>query len=172
MADTTATTKETIDITPESPEERLQEATNFVRRRMFWSAGVGLIPIPIFDFVALTALQVDMVRVLARDYGVPFRKEAAKSIITGLVGSVAPISLTGPVASVLKAVPIVGMPLGVLTLPILGGASTYAVGKVFIAHFEAGGTLLNFDPEAMNDYFKEKFAEGKDIIKDAKKVGK
>ncbi len=150
-------------------ERRLEEANNFVRRRMFWSAGAGLVPVPLFDLLALTGMHIDMVRVLAKDYGVPFKRDLAKTIVTGLLGGVVPVSMAPTVGSLLKAIPIVGLPLGVLSMSILGGASTYAIGKVFIAHFEAGGTLLNFDPEAMNEYFMEKFAEGKAMIKDAKK---
>ena len=50
--------------------------------------------------------------------------------------------------------------LGVLTAPVFTTASTYAVGKVFIQHFEAGGNVLNFDPEAMREHFKDEFEQG------------
>ncbi len=149
--------------------QRLEEANNFVRRRMFWSAGVGLVPLPLVDLVALTAMQIDMVRVLAKNYDVPFRRDAVKSIVSGLLGGVVPVSMAPTFGSVLKAVPIIGAPLGILSTSILGGAATYAIGKVFIMHFEAGGTILDFDPDAMNDYFMEKFNEGKQMVKDVKK---
>jgi hypothetical protein len=41
------------------------------------------------------------------------------------------------------------------------GASAWALGKVFIRHFESGGTLLNFDPEGAKEHFKEQFEEGR-----------
>lgn len=182
MAEAAAKSKEEVNVEEEvveeevveplSDEERLVEANNFIRRRMFWSAGVGLIALPVVDLVALLALQIDMVRVLAKYYDVPFKRDVVKSIISGLLGSIVPVGLAGPVAYVVKNIPLVGLPLGVLSMSILGGASTYAVGKVFIAHFEAGGTLLNFDPEAMNEHFKEKFAEGKEIVSEMKKKKK
>lgn len=152
-----------------SDAERLLEAQNFVKRRMFWSAGAGLVPLPVFDMVALTALQVDMVRVLAGYYDVPFRKELVKSIVTGLVGGVLPVAAAPSVSSLIKFVPIVGTSLGMLSMTILGGASSYAVGRVFISHFEAGGTLLDFDPAKMNDFFREKFDEGKELVGKMKK---
>ena len=37
---------------------------------------------------------------------------------------------------------------------------TYALGKVFIQHFAAGGTFLSFDPEAVRDYFQTQLQEG------------
>jgi hypothetical protein len=42
-------------------------------------------------------------------------------------------------------------------LPALALASTVAVGRVFLQHFEAGGTLLDFDPEKMKSYFEAEF---------------
>jgi len=33
----------------------------------------------------------------------------------------------------------------------LGGASTYAIGRVFKQHFEKGGTLEDFDPKKVAD---------------------
>jgi hypothetical protein len=32
---------------------------------------------------------------------------------------------------------------------------------VFITHFEAGGTLLGFDPQKVRDYFKSEFEKAK-----------
>ena len=43
---------------------------------------------------------------------------------------------------------------GVIALPGLAFASTYAIGKVFVLHFEAGGTLLDFDPLKMRAHFE------------------
>jgi hypothetical protein len=34
-------------------------------------------------------------------------------------------------------------------------ALTYAIGRVFIHHFELGGTLLNFDADKLRSYFRE-----------------
>ena len=48
-----------------------------------------------------------------------------------------------------------------------GGATTYAVGKVFIQHFEMGGTLLNFNPDEVRKYFQEQYQQG---MKKTKKV--
>jgi hypothetical protein len=67
-------------------------------------------------------------------------------------------------ASLAKAVPFFGSTLGYLTLPLLGGASTYAVGRVFLQHFESGGTFLTFDPEQVRDYFAEQFEAGKLMV--------
>jgi lipoate-protein ligase A len=45
----------------------------------------------------------------------------------------------------------------------IGGAATYAIGRVFIQHFESGGTFLDFNPEKVREYFKEQFERGKGV---------
>jgi len=42
----------------------------------------------------------------------------------------------------------------------LGAGITYGIGKVFVQHFESGGTFLNFDAQKTKDYFKSQFKVG------------
>jgi uncharacterized protein (DUF697 family) len=74
----------------------------------------------------------------------------------------------GLFTGLVKFMPPVGIIVGVLSFPVIAAASTYAVGKVFIQHFEAGGTLLDLDPERMKTYFQNYYKEGLDV---AKKLG-
>ena len=46
-------------------------------------------------------------------------------------------------------------------MPAVNGAFSYAVGRVFIRHFESGGTFLDFDADKVRGYFNEQFREGK-----------
>ncbi|MDE2463441.1 MAG: GTPase, partial [Alphaproteobacteria bacterium] len=61
-----------------------------------------------------------------------------------------------------------------VTLPSLAAASTYALGKVFIQHFESGGTFLDMDPDKVSAYFKEQYEykRSADASADAKKAAK
>ncbi len=144
-----------------SLENRRHEAQNIVNTYMGWSTGAAFLPVPWVDLAAVTAIQIKMVADLAEVYDVPFSKNVAKSIIAGLIGSVLPATLARGLSSVIKAIPGVGTFLGVITAPAFASASTYAVGRVFIQHFESGGNMLNFDPDAMRDYFKDEFEQGK-----------
>jgi uncharacterized protein (DUF697 family) len=67
------------------------------------------------------------------------------------------MAATGLLATGVKFLPVIGTTVGLLTMPGLSVAATYAVGKVFIAHFEAGGTLLDFDPEKVREHFRAEF---------------
>ncbi len=148
--------------------ERLAMANEIVRNRVYWSIGAGLIPIPIFDMGALIAIQLEMLSRLAKLYNQSFRKDIAKNIVVTLMGSVLPTLAAGPMAGFLKLVPIIGYTTGALSMCILGGASTYAVGKVFTKHFELGGTLFDFDPARKMEEFSQTFEEGKTVVNEMK----
>ena len=145
------------------------EVHDIVKHHVWGSLGVGLIPIPLVDFVALTGVQMNMLRRLAKTYDIRFSKDIVKNVIATLVGGGIPTTVSMPVASLMKTIPWVGQAAGALPMPALAGASTYALGKVFIQHFESGGTFLNFDPEAVRDYYNEMFKEGEKYASEAKK---
>ena len=140
-----------------------------LRNHIIGSMGVGLIPVPIVDLVALSGIQLNMLRKLAKAYDIPFSKDIVKNIIASLLGSGIPVTFSGALASLMKTVPVIGQATGALAMPILAGATTYAIGKVFIQHFASGGTFLNFDPDEVRDYFYEMFKEGKEVVSDLKK---
>lgn len=139
------------DQEPEGAREAA--ALQLVKRKMWWSAAVGAVPIPFVDFAAVTAMQLSMLRELCRMYGVDYREDRAKEWVGALVGGVAP--------TVLKSVPLFAMTVGLISGPLFYGGSTYAVGRVFMEHFATGGTLLTFDAEKMRAYFQNFYAEAR-----------
>jgi uncharacterized protein (DUF697 family) len=147
------------------------EMEKVIMHHVWASIGIGLVPIPAVDMVALTATQLNLVRKIAKLYEVPFLQDKVKNIIGSLIGSVLP-SATGPAlaASITKSVPIIGWTAGAITMPAIAGASTYALGKVFVQHFGTGGTFLTFDPEKAKKYYAEMFKEGKGVANEAEKV--
>ena len=142
---------------------------NTIRNHVLGSMGVGLIPVPVVDLVALTGIQLNMLRKLAKAYDVPFLKDKVKNMLASLIGGGLPVTFSGAFTSLMKSVPIVGQTAGALAMPILAGATTYAVGKVFTQHFASGGTFLNFDPDAVKDYYYEMFKEGQNMASKIKK---
>ena len=144
-----------------SPHEAA--ANKIVNQNMLWAAGVGIFPIPVVDFVGITAVQLKMINDLANLYGIPFRRDVGKSIVASLIASLgAPTLAFGTVGSILKGLPLVGPVLGGLALPGFSAALTYAIGRVFIQHFETGGNMLDFDVEGMRAHFAKAFEEGKE----------
>lgn len=163
--------KSCSEVTLFDDEDQLREikAAEIVKRYMLWSMGAGLIPVPIVDVGVLSGVQLKMLAVLSRHYQVPFCRNAGKSAIATLLGFVTANSLRGSVVtSFLKALPVVGF-LGSVSMPIYSGAITYAIGKLFVQHFESGGTFLTFKPYKVKEHFEKLFKEGKAIASNLKK---
>jgi len=127
--------------TATNPVNRRQDAQRLVDRYAKYAAGAGLVPVPLVDVAAIGAVQLKMLGALARHYDVPFDPERGKAILAALTGSVMS-SLAG--YQVLK---LFGPLAGILGVSGFASAATYGVGRIFIAHFESGGTLLDVDVE-------------------------
>jgi uncharacterized protein (DUF697 family) len=67
----------------------------------------------------------------------------------------------GLFGSALKLIPFSGSIVGSVGLAAFGSAATYAIGKVFVAHFERGGTLKSFSAEEVEADLKKEFADAK-----------
>ena len=140
--------------------ERAKHAETIIRNHVIWSLGAGFIPVVAADVLAVSALQLDMIRQLCRVYDVNFSETQGKAIVTSLTSSTLARLGAGSIA---KLVPVVGSVLGGVTNSVFAGASTYALGEVFKKHFESGGTILDFDPERLKKLYKEKFEKGKKV---------
>lgn len=129
--------------------------------------GAGLIPVPFVDIVAVSGVQLKMLAELSKVYGIEFQENRGKAIISSLIGYIVPSTLSfGSLGSLLKAVPVVGAFVGGPSMALFCGASTYALGKVFIQHFESGGTFLTLDPAKVKEYFERAFEEGSKVASD------
>ncbi len=152
-------------------DNALDVAQDLVKKSMYASMAAGLVPVPIFDVLAVSAIQLEMLRRLSHVYGVTFMEGKGKNALAALIGGSFPASVAPLVVSLTKMIPLVGSTIGAISLPLVSGASTYAVGKVFIQHFESGGTFLTFDPETVRGYYAEQFKEGKVVAsQEAKKA--
>jgi uncharacterized protein (DUF697 family) len=117
--------------------------------------------LPLLDVAAVTFIQLKMLREISALYGVAFAEMRVRAFVAALTGGLAPSALAGATAgSAAKALPGVGWFVGTATVAAFAGASAYAVGHVFIEHFESGGTYLDFKPETMKAFFAAKFQEG------------
>ncbi|MCK5718566.1 MAG: DUF697 domain-containing protein [Thiomargarita sp.] len=160
---TNETTDETQqeELTIKEKVKRITEAHDIVGMYSSGAMIAGLIPLPIIDMAALTGVQLKMLHSLSEQYEVEFSKDLAKPIIAALLGGALPITAAGSMASAIKIIPFIGQAAGMVSMSLLGSAATYAVGKVFIEHFESGGSFLTFDPQQMQEKFKKHLEEAK-----------
>ena len=141
-------------------------AHRVVRRFALGSLGVGLVPLPAVDLALLATSQLSMLRSLAEIYDVEFSKEKAKAVSSALVAGGASVFVSNNVALVLLSK--LSLPIAAASIvsgSVLAGASTYALGRVFVEHFESGGTFLTMDPEQTRSRYQEQFEKGKKELK-------
>lgn len=158
---------EKVKVDKEVEFDKKALADNIIRKRVYTSVGAGFIPIPIFDILALTGIQIEMVSKLSKLYEIPFKKDLVKTAISALVGGILPVAATPLLSSMLKFIPVIGQTTSAIALSTTGGASTYALGQVFKQHFESGGTLLNFNAERVQAYYYEQFKKGEKVASSA-----
>lgn len=151
-------------------ENNEEQAEKMIEAAVEWSMSAGNLPIPIADLVAVTALQVDLVRQLAGIYEVSILDGKLESWIDTLSGSI----LANIGSDFIKTIPGLGKIVGGDSMSILAGASTYAIGHVFAKHLERRGTMKNFKAEEYQDYFDFMLEEGKEFARklEAKKEKK
>ncbi|MBI1208002.1 MAG: DUF697 domain-containing protein [Azospirillum sp.] len=150
-------------LSPEYPVSA-DRADAIVKTGVIAAMGLGLVPIPVFDMVAVVGAILHMVRELARHYGVDFNEVLARSISVSLIGGVLPVLATAGLSSLLKVIPGFGSLAGGASVSVLSGALTYAVGRTFVSHFEGGGTLLDLDLEAARRSFKTLVEQGRAAV--------
>lgn len=150
-----------------APSSRRAGAELIVHRFSLYGTATSLIPVPAIDLAAVVAVQVTMLGKLAKHYGTSFHDQRARQIASSLIGTVVPVSLTGLTkeaavgvgsligagSTALRFVPLIGVPV----MAYFTFASTKTLGLLFVEHFEMGGTLFDFDPEAKRDHFKGRF---------------
>ena len=128
-----------------------------VRHYMAWSAAGGLVPVPGLDLAAVLAAQLKLLSEIGTIYGVPFKQELAKPVIVSLVGGVGSLAAAQATSWAIRSIPVIGTFASAFWQPAIASATTWALGKVFIQHFESGGTFLDFKPEKVRAYFREQY---------------
>ena len=132
-----------------------RRAHGLIQRYALLSGGSAALPLVVVDMLLVAGLQIRLIQLLARLYDVPFERERGRAALTGLL-----LGVEVRVVSLQLAwlVPGAGYLLVAGPRAVLLATLTYAVGRVFLQHFETGGTLLDFDPKAMRAHFQRELA--------------
>lgn len=155
------TNQPTHSMSHKRQKHRLSEQVDkLIQDYAFGSSLTGFIPIPVMDTLSLISVQRLMLMQMSKLYGIPFSRHLAKTWLSTLMSGVSPQIASPMVGSFLKLIPGIGTLAGGATTAALGGASTYAVGKVFQQHFENGGTFETFDPKKAETAFSTELENG------------
>lgn len=129
-------------------ERRLQAAIDILGRYRRWTIAAAAAPIPLADAALVGGVQLRMVSRLARLYGVPFERVRVASLLSALFGGWTPYTIaTGIAGAAARMAPGLGTVVGVATSIGTSTLATETIGKIFIQHFEEGGTFLDFEPK-------------------------
>ena len=145
------------DGAPPSPEaeERYREALALIEDYRWKAMRLGLLPLPGLDWVAVTRLQVRLLRALADRYGMDLEADTARSALAHCwEGHTGVTAVAGAVGSTAKWIPFLGTALGGSAVALAAGASTYAAGRAFLDGFARGRTAEDLDPAALADVFR------------------
>jgi uncharacterized protein (DUF697 family) len=146
-------------------EEKQLRANDIIKNHVGFAASAGLLPFPMADLAAVTAVQLNMLRQLAKLYNVSFTENLGKNFITAIAGS----SIARLGASLIKAIPGVGTVIGELSMAAMAGGSTYALGNVFSNHFAKGGSFEDFDLTKSKKVYEEELKKGKAVVNEVVK---
>jgi uncharacterized protein (DUF697 family) len=64
--------------------DKTEQAQDIVQKSMYAAMAAGIVPIPMFDFLAVTGIQLDMLRRLSNLYNVEFTQNKGKNILGAL----------------------------------------------------------------------------------------
>ncbi len=130
-------------------DETMSEARSIIKKYAYFASGIGVVPFPVAEVVTVNAVQYAMIRKLALCYGIPFKEQRIKSLVSSILSGVVGASIIyGPVTRTLTMITGLGWILGTGVSIGVSGAITLALGKLFIDHFEHGGSFLDLDIEA------------------------
>lgn len=149
-------------------DDRERLAEEIIRSHMMWSLGSGLIPIPLVDLTAVTALQTSMLEQLADLYEVDeYSRSSGKSFVSALVGT----GLASIGASLVKTIPVVGTLVGAIAMPVSAAASTYGLGQAAVRQFSSGRSLVDVDMGEAREVYDEALDEGQALAEAMKEEG-
>ena len=148
-----------------SMKDKKVRAESVINNHVLFATGAGAIPLPFLDFAAVTAIQLDMVKSLTNLYEENYSENVGKAFIA----SVTSTSLARMGASAIKAIPGIGSFLGGVSMSIMSGASTYALGNVIMRFYERGIGLDDIDTDAAKKIYEEELEKGKKVAEDLKR---
>lgn len=162
---TTACQYVEIKLTAALLHSRQTIAQNIVKTHIVAGMALGFIPLPVMDMVASSAVQANLLRNLCTHYTVDFDEHVSRCVLSSMLRGALPVLMVLGLSSVVKIIPGLGTLGGGISMTLLVGATVYASGQVFIRHFEAGGSLQNFNSLHWQAFFQQQFEEGKAFIK-------
>lgn len=159
----------------DADEERQRTISSMIMKGVAASMVVGVVPIPFFNFGVMTGTQVALLHSIAREYGFNYSDDAIKNVIATVAApAVSGITAAG-IARAAAVIPVIGVPIAVLSRPAVNGIITYALGHMFNRyHLENRKGYLLSNMQALTEHFNSSLHKltglGKGAAKAVKKM--
>jgi uncharacterized protein (DUF697 family) len=139
-----------------SPLLRRMKVDQAVRDAALLAGSAMVIPVPLLDIAVEVTIQINMVRRLCELYGIDFAEERAKAVVAAVVGG---FSAGWAAGRLLRYASFATYFSNFWPSAILSSAITYAIGRVFVHHFETGGGLDDLDAKKAAGILREKASQ-------------
>lgn len=140
-----------------------QQAEAIIREGVEESVKAGLLPVPFMDVYLVLKEQMKMLKKLCELYGAPYSKVKTEALITSVISGGILWRYGGSMA---KFVPLTGWVIGMASMSIVSGASTYALGRLAVRYLEEEGHLDNADGAQAKAMYEEAMTEGTNVAED------
>lgn len=163
MAPVTASLND--DPKPEVLALQREKADQCIRQYVVGASGAGFIYSPLINALAVATMEVNMITDLAHIYVFPVpHLLIIYKVLISVAFSIGPVYFSAQVFSVASGITLLGYVGQTLLMGGSGGISVYVVGKVFQKHYESGGTFLSSHNAVLQRFFKDSYAEGKEVV--------
>jgi len=131
-------------------QEQQIASNKIIQEHIIQSMAMGVIPVPGIDLIAVSISQMQMLKKLCLLFDRPFDRIGSESLLCSIGG--ATIARTG--ASIFKVIPFVGSGLGGFSVAIFSGATTYALGQMYLNFLEDDKSIDTVDADEANSLFR------------------
>lgn len=144
-------------------QHKKKEAEAIVKLYVEETVKVGLIPIPLLDVYLVLKKQSEMLKELCDLYEAPYSKVKVERFITSMITGGLLVRYGGSMA---KLFPYAGWAVGMASMAVASGATTFALGRIAINYLEKEGNLDNAFGEKAQAAFEDAVAEGESIVEE------
>ena len=144
-----------------SPNGKQEEAEALIRRYALYGTGAGLIPSFGLDVIALTAIQVKMIKDLANLYEYDVDDQMIRMTITTGITSLGGRLITGVASSLARAFSPLKFLIGGATQAALSGFMTAEIGKIYQARLSSGENPADITVSEIINHIVAQVQEGK-----------
>lgn len=145
--------------------KQITKSNKVIKHHVVMSMAAGMIPFAGVDMLAVGKLQIDMLKRLCNLFGESFEDMSSQAYICTISGTAT--ARVG--ATFIKTIPIIGTAIGGVSMSVMAGASTYALGQMFVRYLDDEELFDNINSDKAKSLFRHYY---KRFLRTFKKTSK